>query len=82
MGGFTRFKHWLNKFGELIDQPIIVSTNLDGFSLVNHGQFGKFVRLSLCHYTVQLEGWSFVISYLAIKFIFLENNRNCSKRYS
>ena len=25
------------KFGKLIDQPIIVSTNLDGFSLTNHG---------------------------------------------
>ena len=32
-------------FGELIDRPI-VSTNLDGFSLVNHGQFAKFAKLS------------------------------------
>ena len=28
----------------------IVSTNLDGFSLANHGRFAKFAKLS--HYTV------------------------------
>ena len=27
---------------------INVSTNLDGFSLVNHGQFTKFTKLDCC----------------------------------
>ena len=37
------------KFGKLINQPkglLILSTNLDGFSLANHGQFAKFTKLS------------------------------------
>ena len=41
------------KFGKLIDQLIdllIVSTNLDGFSLTNYRQFAKFAKLS--HYMV------------------------------
>ena len=47
-GSFGGGKHWRidsfrafgkRKFGELIDQPIgllMISTNLDGFNLVNH----------------------------------------------
>ena len=57
-GKFGRDKVWRidsfrafgeRTFGELIDQPIgylIVSTNLDGFSLVSHGQFAKFAKFS------------------------------------
>ena len=47
-GKLTHFKPAFGerKFGELIDQPIrrllIVSTNLDGFSLANHRRFAKF----------------------------------------
>ena len=37
-----------DKFGELIGQPIIVSTKLDGFSLVYHQRFSKFAKLFPC----------------------------------
>ena len=52
----------VGKFGELIrlsilqkkmwqinksaNRLLIISTNLDGFSLVNHGRFAKFAKLS------------------------------------
>ena len=48
------------KFGELIEQPIDYYYNLDGFSLVNHRQFAKFVKLS--HYTVHLAWEAFMYS--------------------
>ena len=49
-GKVTLFEHLAKKFGDLIDQPkwlLIVSSNLDDFSLANHGQFAKFTKLSL-----------------------------------
>ena len=57
------------KFGELIDQLIqmyvcmliIVSTNLVGFSLENHGRFTKFIKLLPCQ-TFSLYGSTKVLT--------------------
>ena len=47
---------------------LIVSTNLDGFSLANHGRFAKVTKLSPCH-TFPLYGigmkWSIMVCWLA-----------------
>ena len=45
-GEFFCFEHLVKKLARLL----IVATNLDGFSLANHGGFFKFVNLF--HYTV------------------------------
>ena len=63
VGKFGQGKVWridsFRAFGERklqinrsANRLLIVSTNLDGFSLVNHRQFAKFVKLS--HYMVKL----------------------------
>ena len=52
-GELTLFEH-LVKQG-LAKRLLTVSTYLDGFSLVNHGQFAKFAELS-SHQTFQLYG--------------------------
>jgi len=53
-GEFTCFKHLAKKFWRMNrfnQKVIIVSRNLDSFSLVNQEWFAKFVKLS--HYTVR-----------------------------
>jgi len=50
-GKFTRFKHLAEKvwrMNRLSQKVIIVSRNLDDFSLANYGQFAKFTKLSPC----------------------------------
>ena len=67
--------HIAGKFGELTlfeplvkeslqinrtaNRLLIVSTNLNGFSLVNHGRFAKFAKLS--RYTVQLNIFLYLV---------------------
>ena len=48
MANFTVMRVWrMDRFSHKV---IIISKNLDGFSLVNHGRFVKFAKLS--RYTV------------------------------
>ena len=48
------FERLAKKFGESIDRPklLIVSTNLNGFSLVNHGWLTNTPPTKLSRYTV------------------------------
>ena len=47
---FEREKVWW--FNRSAKRLLIVSTNLDGFSLVNYGQFAKLPPTKLSRYTV------------------------------
>ena len=52
-GELILFEFWRKKVWRInrsANRLLIVSTNLDDFSLVNHGQFAKFAKLS--RYTV------------------------------
>ena len=57
-GESTLFKHLVKKVWRINrseNRLLIVSTDLDDFSLANHGQFAKFAKLPLAklsHYTV------------------------------
>ena len=58
MANFTVMSVWRGKVWRMdgfSHKVIIISKNLDGFSLANHGQFAKFAKLSpakLSRYTV------------------------------
>ena len=50
-GEFTIFKCWQEKVWRMNRSAkglLIVTTTLDGFSLVNHRRFAKFAKLSTC----------------------------------
>jgi len=76
-GEFTRFEHlakkvWqMNRFNQKV---IIVSRNLDGFSLANQGWFAKFAKLSPCQ-TFPL--YTALASYVYFYLIFI----HCSQLY-
>ena len=61
-GELTRFEYLVKKVWQInrsANRLLIVSTNLDGFSLVNHGRFTKFAKLSpvkVSRYTVCVGG--------------------------
>ena len=46
---------------------LIVSTNLNGFSLANHGQFIKFAKLSRYIVQCQLAGFSWIKVHIEVK---------------
>ena len=50
-GEFILFKYLTEKVWQInrsVKRLLIVSTNLDGFSLANHERFTKFTKLSPC----------------------------------
>ena len=73
-GELTRSEHLakesLANYGS-VNKLLIVSTNLNGFSLVNHGRFAKFAKLSPCQpfllygireSTASLASWDVIIN--------------------
>ena len=54
-GNLTLFEHLAKKVWQInrsTNRLLIVSTNLDSFSLANHGGFAKFSPTKLSHYMV------------------------------